>query len=314
MTHRSTGRKTDRSSRGRRWGVMLGVLVLVAGLAWPAQASMNKTRQFDRDGQLLVVTQDVGNQAFAYQWVEADPRRHAEDPLTLYYRIDQTELPPGVSWADTEAAIDAAAATFNQVTCGRTVQLQRLPSDPDQNLGFIQHQLGYGGADSPPADITFAGWLPASFMTAAGVPGSFAVALPLVWQTDDTLALGVEVLDPARQFTDLNRDRKHDLYATEIYFNRDWNYVVDDPDLANTLFYIDVQSIVLHELGHALGMDHFGRTQIILDDNGDLVDLIINPNSANLMNTNNYMYKRDLSGSDTASFCQLYGNWGKTPR
>jgi hypothetical protein len=314
MTHRSTGRKTDRSSRGRRWGVLLGVLVLVAGLAWPAQASMNKTRVFERDGHLLVVTQDVGNQAFAYQWVEGDPRRHAEDPLTLYYRIDQTELPPGVTWADTEAAIDGAAATFNQVTCGRSVLLERLPSDPGQDLGFIQHQLGYGGADSPQADITFAGWLPASFMTAAGVPGSFAVALPLVWQTDDTLALGVEVLDPARSFTDVNRDRKHDLYATEIYFNRDWNYVVDDPDLANTLFYIDVQSIVLHELGHALGMDHFGRTQILLDDNGELVDLIINPNSANLMNTNNYMYKRDLSGSDTASFCQLYGNWGKKPR
>ena len=31
------------------------------------------------------------------------------------------------------------------------------------------------------------------------------------------------------------------------------------------------------------------------------------------MNTSSYYQKRDLSGSDVASFCELYANWGKAP-
>jgi DNA-binding beta-propeller fold protein YncE len=139
--------------------------------------------------------------------------------------------------------------------------------------------------------------------------------LPVVFDAaDESLVWGLDVLDPTRSFTDINEDRKHDLFATEVYFNADGNYVVDDDELANTLFYIDVETIVLHELGHALGMDHFGRTEIILDDNGDLVDVVINESSATLMNTNAYFVDREVSGSDQASFCGLYGNWGRGPR
>jgi len=267
----------------------------------------------ERDGQIVIVSQDVGNQAFKYQWVEHDNRRHAEDGLTLYYRIDRTELPPGVSWEDTEAAIESAVATFNQVKCGKNFELVRVDSELGTDLGFIQDAVGFGGSPVPRADITFAGWVPDSFFGTVGLPGSNGVALPVVFDAaDESLVWGLDVLDPTREFTDINGDAKHDLFATEIYFNSDSTYVVDDP-LGNTLFYIDLESIVLHELGHALGMDHFGRTKIILDADGNFVDVIINENSVNLMNTNNFFIKRDLSGSDNGSFCGLYGSWGKGP-
>lgn len=277
---------------------------------------MTKTRVLFRDGQILVTEQDVGNQAFQYQWVENDPRRHAEAGLTLYYRIDLSEPPPGVSVAETEAAIEAAVATFEQVSCGRNLDLVRVETDPALNLGYIQNlvDLELGGEETPQADITFAGWLPAEFMTAAGVDGSFGVALPVAWKTDGSLAWGLDLWDPTLSFTDVNRDRKHDLFSTEVYFNEDWRYVTDDEDKANTLFYIDVQTIATHELGHALGMGHFGRSTVILDANGEFIDLYVNPNSASLMNTSSYYQKRDLSGSDIASFCGLYANWGKAPR
>lgn len=275
---------------------------------------MNKTRVMERDGELVIVSQDVGNQAFPYQWVENDARRHAEDGLTLYYRIDQTELPPGISWEDTEAAIESAVATFNQVQCGKNFQLVRVNADVDTDLGFIQDQVGSDGSPEPMADITFAGWVPQSFFDAIGFPGSMGIALPVAFEApDDSLVWGLDVLDPTRDVTDINGDGKHDLFATEIYFTAVADYVVDDDDLGNSLFYIDLESIVLHELGHALGMDHFGRTKFILDEDGNLVDVILNENSVSVMNTNNFFVKRELTGSDNGSFCGLYGSWGKGP-
>ena len=90
--------------------------------------------------------------------------------------------------------------------------------------------------------------------------------------------------------------------------------ITTDPVAGNSPFSIDLESIALHELGHALGMDHFGRTEIILDENFDFVDIVLNPNSTPLMNTNNYLTTRELSGSDVASFCEIYANWGTPGR
>jgi hypothetical protein len=295
------------------WVVWAAAIMLAISAVAPAQAYETKTRVLFRDGQILVTEQDVGNQAFHYQWVENDARRHSDDGLTLFYRIDLTELPPGVSAAKTEQAIEAAVATFEGVTCGRTLDLVRVDADPETDFGSLQHAVGMGGTATPRADITFAGWVPAEFMARAGVPGAFGVALPVAWQTDGSLAWGLDLWDPSRSFTDVNRDRKADLFATEVYFNRDWNYVTDDKELADTLFYIDVQTIATHELGHALGMGHFGRSTVILDADGQFVDLYVNPHSVSLMNTSSFYQKRDLSGSDVASFCGLYANWGKAP-
>ena len=138
------------------WAAWLTALMLLVGAVAPAQAYMTKTRVLFRDGQILVVEQDVGNQAFQYQWVEDDPRRHTDEGLTLYYRIDLTELPPGVSAAQTEAAIEAAVATFEGVRCGQALNLVRLDSGSGTNYGYFQHRVGMGGDPTPRADITFA--------------------------------------------------------------------------------------------------------------------------------------------------------------
>ena len=304
-----------RSNAGARVLPPILVAALLAVLASPAQASMNQLRMFERDGQTIIVSQDVGNQAFPYQWVENDARRHSADGLTLYYRIDLTELPPGITVAETEAAIEAAVATFNGERCARNLELVRVDSDPGADLGWVQRQVlgGDAGSDQPRADITFAGWVGDEFWPAIGFPDAMGLAVPVLPSTDGTsLIWGLDAFDPDQPATDINSDRKRDLFATEIYFRRNANYVVDDDDLGNTLFYIDLESIVLHELGHALGMDHFGRTSVILDENGELVDVVINENSGNVMNTSNFFVRRSLSGSDRASFCGLYGNWGGT--
>ncbi len=309
-------RRQDTASRGARARIGLaaaaaGALLLV--LAAPATGSMNKTRVLERNGQTIYVSRDVGKQAFPVDWVEHDPRRHGEDGLVLYYRIDRTELPPGISWDDTEAAIDSAVATFNAQACGRNLQLVRLPSDPDDDLGHMQHRVGLGGSPTPQADLTFAGWVPDEFFTAAGYPGALGLTVPAAWDatTGDQVWGGLDVLDPDADLADHDGDGDRDLFAMEMYFTSNFDYVVDDDDLANTLFVIDVESIVLHELGHALGMDHFGRYDVVFDEDGNFVDVVVNPNSVTVMNTANYYVKRDLAGADRASFCGIYGDWGR---
>jgi Matrixin len=307
----STPAPRPRRQRGR-FVVAAAMLAGSMSCAAPAAASMTKTRLMQRDGQIVIVSQDVGNQALPVQWAANDARRHAEDGLTLYYRIDRSELPPGISWEETETAIESAVATFNAEPCGRNLRLERVDVDVTGDLGYYQHLVEQGGSSVPRADITFAGWVPPSFMAAAGEPGSFGLTVPAVYDAaDDSQVWGLGILDDDRPFSDIDHDGRPDLYAMEIYFSTAGNYVVDDDELANTLFYIDVESIALHELGHALGMAHFGRTKVILDENGDLVDLVINPHSVPVMNTNNYFVKRDLMGSDRASFCELYAPWGK---
>lgn len=302
-----------RSVRRIVFGVTVAVALLMTTQLSTTHASMNKTRFMERDGQLVIVSQDVGNQALPVQWVENDARRHQEDGLTLYYRIDLTELPRGFTSEETETAIESAVATFNDIACGQNLRLLRVDGDPDRDLGFIQNQVGLGGNENPVADITFGGWVPNDYFVATGLAPAFAGALPIVWDaTDGSLVWGLDALDPTRAFADINSDGKVDVFAFEIYFNQDGNYAVYPDDTGGTLGTIDLETVVLHELGHALGMDHFGRTKVILDEEGNLVDLVVNQASANLMNTNAYYVNREVSGSDRASFCGIYADWGKT--
>lgn len=299
-----------------RWSLLTAILTVVmllavAVLTGPAGASMNKTRIIERDDQIVVVSQEVGNQAFPVDWVEYDERRRPGAGLELTYAIDPTELPPGISWEDTEAAVESAVATFNEVQCGKNLQLVRVDPGTATDLGVTQQLVGLGGSTETVADITFAGWVP-GFMDAVGQSDSKGLTVPAAYAADGSVVWGYDVLNPTQEYTDIDNDGDPDLTAMEIYFTTDADYVVDD-DIGDTLFYIDLESIVLHELGHALGMDHFGRTEITFDEDGNLVDVVLNRNSTPMMNGNNYFINREVSGSDKASFCGIYGSWGKGP-
>jgi hypothetical protein len=207
------------------------VVVLLLAAA-PASASMVKTRITEHDGQTVVVSNTVGNQALPAQWVEHDEQRHADDGLTLHYRIDQTELPDGISWPETEAAIESAVATFNDVQCGKNFELVRVDTAPDANLGHMQNLVGLGGDPEPVADITFAGWVSNEFFDAVD-PGAMGTTVPAARDTaDDTVVYGAGLLNSDRTLSDIDGDGNIDLFAMEMYFNDGSNYVVNDDDLA----------------------------------------------------------------------------------
>ncbi len=286
---------------------------LLTAVSTPADASFNHNKILEMRGGYTVVTHDVGNQSFPVQYVAGDARRHEDDPDVLQYRIDLTELPPGFTAEETEAAIESAVATFNEVPCSKT-RLVRVDEGVDSDLGFAQHLTGLGGSPDPMPDITFGGWVPPGFFAAIGMADANGVTFPVVFDADEaSLVPGYDALAAPGDYSDIDHDGNADAYALEVYFNLASTYTTDASE-GDSPFAIDIESIALHELGHALGMDHFGRTEIIFDENFEFVEIQVNPHSVPLMNTNNYLTTRQLSGSDVASFCEIYANWGTPGR
>jgi hypothetical protein len=62
-----------------------------------------------------------------------------------------------------------------------------------------------------------------------------------------------------------------------------------------------------------MGLDHFGRTTFVFDRSGELEDIVLDPHSTPLTNTNNYFVQTELTGSDRGAFCGIYARWARSP-
>ena len=235
---------------------------------------------------------DRGNKHIGVSFVPNDLRRHPGTDIT--YLVDQSDASPdGLSATQVVAAIDRAMDTWEAVRCSK-LSIDKVPdtgADPDVFDGLV----GFGGVGTPFADITHAGWYPASFFDAIFGPGSsdfiIAVTIPFIF------------IDGNGNPTDINHDREADYAFAEIYYNDRFPWGI------NTPFPIDVQSVALHESGHGLGQDHFGKKFETLA-NGRLH---FAPRA-----TMNASYSNDvfgdlamqhLSGSDIGGHCSLWGSW-----
>jgi hypothetical protein len=91
----------------------------------------------------------------------------------------------------------------------------------------------------PPANIVAGGWLPVAYF--ANCLGSADLAgITWVFTGGDT-----------------DHDKSPDLVYVEQYFNAALTWTTTDAQYLN-LSILDIESVVLHEIGHALGLGHFG--------------------------------------------------------
>lgn len=233
---------------------------------------------------------------FPVQFAEDDPRR-GSPPNTLTYLVDQSEG-SALSWvtvpggaitllpnAVTEPQIDASMAEWAGMPCnGPSFQkVSDSGADPDLADGIILGNPALIG--TPFADVTHGGWLPSAFFNAL-VPQGASFILGVT--------LSFTFIDDDGNETDVDRDGYADVAFAEIYYNRSFPWGTGGNE-SN----IDIQSVVIHEAGHAIGLGHFGR--IFIKANNTLQ---FAPKS--IMNAAYVSEDRRILGTDTASFCQAW--------
>jgi len=149
--------------------------------------------------------------------------------------------------------------------------------DEDQDLGVVQFLRGWGGA-SPLvlADITHAGWLPGAFFEDVAGPGGgdsiLGGTFTFVW----TAFPGV-------------------VAFREIYMNDKFDWKIDG--------HFDIETVILHEVGHGLSLGHFGKIFRTKKNN----KLHFSPQA--IMNPIYSSVQHELMGTDNASFCSIWASW-----
>lgn len=216
-------------------------------------------------------------------WVPGDPRRFGSNDI--YWASDQIEgFSDDVVLADTQAAIGRAMTTWDSLLCS-VVPLIHV-DDYGLDLGYVQWLLGFGGIPGWLADISHAGWLDGSFFDAIAPPNGATYILgatfTFVWTSG-----GIP--------TDLDNNKKTDVAFREVYYNNNFPWAID----AN----YDVETIVLHETGHCLSVDHFGKL-FQTDANGKFH---FAPRA--VMNAGYTGVQQVLAATDISSFCSIWAAW-----
>ena len=186
---------------------------------------------------------DKGNKQLSSDFVPGDPRLGGYS--NIFYAVDEAEATAtnqtiGLSAAETEDIIDRAMATWDGVNCS---DLGITKFDEVSDIGQVQAFFN----DPDPDNFEF-GVIPLPIVLHSGIlPGSFF----------DQLAPGGSQFILGVTFTlvftgsDIDNNNKSDVAIKEIYYNDNFNW--------NDGTTYDLETVALHEAGHALSQAHFGK-------------------------------------------------------
>lgn len=234
-----------------------------------------------------LLARDVGNKRIGAQFVPFDPRRAWSAPDTdgndnLSFAIDQVDaVPPmgGLGAADTNAMIMSSLQTWEGVRCSE-LGLTQFP-DFGIDIGLVAFFNGLGGSPFVFADIQYAGFSDLDFT--GDLDGVLAVAYTFNF-----------IVPATGEATDVDGNGYLDTAFAEIYFDPSWDWT-DGPAG------YDVETISLHEAGHALSQAHFG--------NLFLKKGVLSASPKAVMNAFYGGVQRSLLGTDNGGHCGIWANW-----
>lgn len=254
-----------------------------------AMAEYVTSGEGDAMGQ-VVFARNVGDKRLSQDFVPGDPRRHPGNNIT--YIVDGTEgsTTNGLTGAQTEAAIDAAMATWDAETCSDLNMTKNATTQID--VGVVQAIFGFGGIPAfiPFADVIHAGWLPGGFFDALAPGGSQFI-------------LGVTftiIFIDANGPTDIDNNGRIDTSFREIYYNDNFAWGIDVPGFFPVF---DVETVALHEAGHGLSQGHFGKVF------GTFANGKLHFAPEAVMNAVVFGQKQTLLGTDNGGHCTNWGQW-----
>lgn len=211
------------------------------------------------------------------QWVPNDQRRGAQGNDLTHVVFSAFGSANGGS-LNGEPVIDASMDTWNDLKKNSGVNVVKV-QDTGANPSAI---LSIGGQVGNPflADITTMGFLPGFIFDVVLGPGA----------SNSVLGVAFTFVFTGTQ----------DVALKEVWYNDAFTWSTD-----GTPGTIDIETVALHENGHALGFGHFGKISVI-NATGKLK---VAPRS--VMNAINLGVQRELLGTDKASYNSVYGNWPK---
>jgi hypothetical protein len=190
----------------------------------------------------------------------------------------------------TTGEIRDAMRTWDGVSCSDP-GLDEVPASID--LGVIAFLNGLGGSPFVVADIQYGGWLEVEYGGA-----TLAATHTFIWIDEDG--------NP----TDIDGNGVLDVAFREIYYDAIcqacdpvdfWNWEIDngvnDPGRD-----IDIESVTLHEAGHALSQAHFGIGFVTFDG-------VLHETSNTVMAAAYAGPQIALKGADVGGHCSNWATW-----
>ena len=242
----------------------------------------------------------VGRGTDPFQSLRTGPRWTTFRPT---YVLDESDYPTDLPASEVDAALASAYGSWNQVAESRLAAI-RVPDsganfdvldgwyDADGNcvdlFDYASPNLDLAAGEIlPEADIVVGGWVPEAYFSQC--LGS-ADIIGVTWTFYDF---------------DANGDQYLDLLYVEQFYNPAFEWVTSGSAFLDFASGVDIETIAVHENGHAHGLGHFGgplpRQPFRLKPNGRLFnpEAVMNPFYA-------YGEDRSLHPTDEAALRTLY--------